>query len=263
MQEKVNIWSSVVVARLPEKKTCQHKREYITPNRFRSIENIKTRISARQVTIQGRSAELKVNVETLFIMEDEQGNLLPLSRRDTIKESINLGEFFPRLEESQDLFYVAETSDFYGDAFLQGPSLIIIYSLHFMLLALRQQIVSLPPETIGQTNPAGLNPANDGRSDLLREENIKLRRQIRMYEMNLLGLKKSLQKAEAINAELQRQIGLLQQETASSKTTRETDRRQSVNTQKGDDAKIIAFDTLEERRQKTGKRIREFFINNA
>jgi len=261
MQEKVNIWSSVVVARLPEKKTCQYKREFMTANRFRRIEDMKTRISARQVTIQGRSAELKVNVETLFIMEDEQGNLLPLSRRDIITENIDLAKFLPRLEEGRDLFYVAEISEFYGDSVLHGQNLMIRYSLTFMLLALRKQIVSLQPETIGQANPAGLNPSEDDRSDSLRKDNIDLRRQIRMYEMNMLSLKKSLQKAEAVNAELKLQIRLMQKEDVSAQMTQATDSTRQH--EKRDESKIIAFNTLEERRRKVGKRIREFFINNA
>ncbi|HPF19814.1 MAG TPA: hypothetical protein PLC88_00580 [Syntrophomonas sp.] len=262
MQERINIWSSVVVARLPEKKICQHTRECRTAVGFRRIEEMKTRISARQVTCKGRAAELKVNVETLFVMEDEQGNLLPFSRRDIITESVALTEFLPQLEAGQELVYVAEIKAFNGDSILRDQNLIITYDMTFMLLALREQIVSLQPERIGQANLTGLNPADENLFNASQRENIDLRRQIRIYEMNLLSLKKSLQKAETVNAELQRQIRLLRQAEEAFVIPRNMDESKQRKS-KNDEGKIISFYTREERRKQMGKKIKEFFINNA
>lgn len=262
MQEKVSIWSSVVVARLPESRTCQHKREFTTAIRYKRILDLKTRISFQQAKIEGRSVELKIQAETLFIMEDEQGNLHPLSRRDAIKERIALADFLPQLDNGQELCYVAEIIDFYGDMVMQGQNLIIIYCLTFKLLALREQMVTLQPETIEEPVSVTLVQSEQVRSDSLIAENINLRRQLRVYETNLLNLKKSLQKAESINAELKRQIKLLQTGTAPQKPAAEFERFKR-NDQKNETSKIIPLHSLEERRQNMGRRIKEFFINNA
>jgi len=223
---------------------------------------MKTRISARQVTCQGRAAELKVNVETLFVMEDEQGNLLPFSRRDIIIESVALTEFLPQLDDGRDLIYVAEIKEFNGDSILRDQNLIISYGMTFMILALREQIVSLQPEWIGQAKLTRLNPTDENPLNESQRENIEMRRQIRIYEMNLLSLKKSLQKAEAVNAELQRQIRLLQQAEDASVIPRKMDESRQSRSE-NDEGKIISFHTREERRKQMGKKIKEFFINNA
>ncbi len=262
MQDEVSIWSSVIVARMPETCTCQNKREITTAVRYKRIEDLKTRISARQVKIEGKSAELIVNVETLFILEDEQGNLLPFSRRDVIKERIPLAKFQPRPDDGQELCYIAEITDFYGDTVMQGQNLIVIYYLTYRMLALQEKIVTLQPGTIDEPSPARLAESDHTYNDSLLTENLNLRRQLKIYEMNLLSIKKSLQKAETINAELSRQIKLLQAGSAAHEEPEKADRARRSD-QSSETSKIVPIHSLEERRQKMGRRIKEFFINNA
>ncbi|HNX92342.1 MAG TPA: hypothetical protein PKI17_02365, partial [Syntrophomonas sp.] len=193
---------------------------------------------------------------------DERGNLFPFSRRDVIKERIPLAKFLPRPNEGQELCYIAEITDFYGDTMMQGQSLIVIYYLTYRLLAIREQMVTLQPETIEVPSPARLAESDQHNNDALMAENINLRRQLKIYEMNLLSIKKSLQKAETNNAELSRRIKLLQAGSAAHEEPNKADRTRRSD-QKSDTSKIIPIHSLEERRQKMGRRIKEFFINNA
>ncbi|MDD3895327.1 MAG: hypothetical protein PHU36_09990, partial [Syntrophomonadaceae bacterium] len=124
------------------------------------------------------------------------------------------------------------------------------------------QMVTLQPETIEEPVSVMLVQSEQVRSDSLIAENINLRRQLRVYETNLLNLKKSLQKAESINAELKRQIKLLQAVAAPQKPAAEFEGFKR-NDQKNETSKIIPLHSLEERRQNMGRRIKEFFINNA
>jgi hypothetical protein len=259
MQEGVSIWSSVIVARMPETCTCQSKREITTTIKYNRIEDMKTRISGRQVKIEGKSAELIVNVETLFILEDERGSLFPFSRRDVIKERIPLDQFLPRPDDVQEFSYIAEITDFFGDTFMQGQKLTVIYYLTYRLLAIREQMVTLQPGTMEEASPARLTESDQAYNDTLLMENLTLRRQLKINEMNLLSMKKSLQKAEAINAELSRQIKLLQAESAEEKEiTKRTGR-----SDQSESSKVVPIQSLQARRQKMGRRIKEFFMNNA
>lgn len=262
MPENVSIWSPVVVARLPDTRTCQHKYEISSAIRYKGIADLKTRISFHQVKVEGRSVELKVQAETISIMEDEQGNLHPLSRRDVIKERVALADFRPRPDGGQEPYYVAEIIGFYGDMVIQGQKLIIMYYLTFKLLALREQLVTLQPETIAQSEPITSPQSLQLQSDSLIAENISLRRQLRVYETNLLNLKKSLQKSESINAELKRQIKLLQAGSAPPINSSAADRF-IRDEPKNKTAKIIPLNRREEGRQNMGRKIKEFFINNA
>ncbi|HZK86996.1 MAG TPA: hypothetical protein VFC40_03445 [Syntrophomonas sp.] len=235
MQENVTIWSSVIVAQLPDTRTCQQKREVMTSEKYRRIEDLKTRISARQVKVEGKSAEIKVNVESLTLLEDDQGNLHPYSRRDIIKERIPLALFDALPEEYQELRYIVEIKDFYGDAVLQGKNLIIIYYLSYMLLATREQMVTLQPAAIeaDQRNAAPvIQPSHDQTNPRLAD-NIILRRQLQLYETNLQSIKKSLQKAETNNSALSRELKGLQAGQA------------------------------EDSPNQMGKRIKNIFLNNA
>ena len=263
MQEKVTIWSSVIVAQLPEARICQQKSEFATSIKYRRIEELKTRISARQVKVEGKSVEIKVHVETLFILEDGHGNLHPYSRRDVIKERIPLAHFALSPDDCQDLSYIAEIRDFYGDAVLEGKNLVIIYYMAYMLLATREQMVTLQLESIeaSQQNTVPLIQSNHIQNEPLLAENIFLRRQLKLYETNLLSIKKSLQKAESYNAALSRELKILRSGKAVETPTGK-DARPGGSGQR-ETARVIPIPTLEERRHQMGKRIKEFFINNA
>ena len=265
MQEKVTIWSSVIVAQLPEARICQQKSEFATSIKYRRVEELKTRISARQVKVEGKSVEIKVNVETLAILEDGHGNLHPYSRRDVIKERIPLAQFALRSDDCQDLSYIAEIRDFYGDAVLEGKNLVIIYYLAYMLLATREQMVTLQPESIkaSQQNTVSFIQPSHIQNEPLLAENINLRRQLKLYETNLLNIKKSLQKAESSNAALSRELKLLQSGKADGTPAGKDARPKPGDSEQRETARIIPISSLEERRHQMGKKIKEFFINNA
>jgi hypothetical protein len=265
MYEKVTIWSSVIVARLPEERICQQKSEFVTSIKYRRIEELKTRISSRQVKVEGKSVEIKVNVETLFILEDGYGNLQPFSRRDVIKERIPLVQFTPRSDNYQDLNYIAEIRNFYGDAILEGQNLVVIYYLAYTLLATREQMVTLQPEPIevSRENTVSFIQPNHIQTEPLIAENIYLRRQLKLYETNLLSMKKSLQKAESSNAELRREIKVLQTGRTAEIPAGKDGPSQQGSSEKHETARVIPIPTLEERRHQMGKKIKEFFINNA
>ena len=123
-------------------------------------------------------------------------------------------------------------------------------------------MVMLQLGTIEGASPVRLAESDNAHNDSLLAENINLRRQLKIYETNLLSIKKSLQKAETINAELSRQIKLLQVGTAVHEEL-EKDERARRSDQKSETSKIVPLHSLEEHRQKMGRRIKEFFINNA
>lgn len=269
MQDKITIWSSVVVSRLPETRMCQHKSEFTAAVRYKRVQDIRVRISAHQVKNVGQAAELRADVEALFILEDTQGNLHPISRHDEIRERIPLSDFWPRLDDGKAVNYIAEISNFYGDAVLQGQNLIIIYYMTYMVLAVREQMVALQLENAGEAQDSRSSSApgplqeNAPTVNPLLAENIFLRRQLKLYETNLLGLKKSLQKAEQNNAALLRQIQLLQSGPAEKNPTRGEKQIRRPEQQTKTMAEIIPIPTQEERLQRMGRKIKEFFINNA
>jgi hypothetical protein len=129
-------------------------------------------------------------------------------------------------------------------------------------MAIREQMVILQPEPITKAIPTTLLHSDQDDSDSLLAENINLRRQLKILEMNLLSMKKSLQKAETINAELSRQIKFLQKGPVTHEKPKHVDKTGGID-QKDVASKVIPIYSLEERRQKMGRKIKEFFINNA
>lgn len=284
MPEDISIWTSVVVARLPEPRSCLHKRKIHSVGRYTRIADLKTRLSSQQVYVEGKSVVLKLQTETWLITEDEQGHLYPSSRRDVIKERVALADFSPPPDSGSELRLVAEITDFNSDMLIQDSQLVIIYYLTFRLLVLRDQIVALQAEKTDQLG-SGMPELNaQAHNDSLRAENLDLRRQLKLYATNLYQLKKSLQKAETMNDELSRQIKDLQIRSSQTKTGEKNNRAKYVESKdiKSQEnivpvsverlklaeptnaaGKIIPLKPREAEVFNMGKRIKEFFITNA
>lgn len=212
MYQGLAVWSPVIVAGLEHSRLYQCQSIYPLDNRYRRIENIKVRIKSHQAKVLGKSAELRVNLELICLLEDYRHQPCAIRKEEIFKDRVLLKEFKPVPDNPLELNYIADIEDLSWDADLKEENLIISYNLAYNLLATREQIVPIQAadeKSLDIESEASL--PDNGRLEQISMENDKLRKQMYLYERDLGSLKRGLQKAQFHNNSMSKELNSYKQ----------------------------------------------------
>ncbi|MGI5881214.1 MAG: hypothetical protein ACOX6L_11665 [Syntrophomonadaceae bacterium] len=218
MSESLAIWAPVIISRLEMPRRLQEQYRCMFEQKYKSIEDLK--IKVRQMTVQprGRSLEIIFKLDALCLLEDDRGEMKLISREITARQRLSAQEFVNTDIMDKSLVFVINLLNIDSRAMLQPGELRIDYYIDFLVLATRDQIVSLSSEEQGRpvSKPVSELVARlQQEINQLQGENRQLRHKIYLYEKDILSLKKGVYKAEKqsqqLNGELDRYRELTEQ----------------------------------------------------
>ncbi|MDD3852223.1 MAG: hypothetical protein PHD40_01045 [Syntrophomonadaceae bacterium] len=217
MSEAIAIWAPVIISRLEKPGRLQEQYRCALDQTFKSIEDLK--IKVRQMTVQprGRSLEAIFKLDALCLLEDHLGEMQLISREITARQRLSRQEFINTDIMDKMLVFVINLLNADARATLQQGELQIDYYIDYLVLATREQIVSLSTEEQGRTvsKVSELVARLQQEVNQLQGENRQLRHKIYLYEKDILSLKKGVYKAEKqsqqLNGEVDYYRGLTEQ----------------------------------------------------
>ncbi|MDD3364674.1 MAG: hypothetical protein PHZ03_06815 [Syntrophomonas sp.] len=213
MTQDIRLWSPVIVASLAAPRICQRESRFGTDQIFKRMEDIKVKIKNPRAEWQGKILEARMNLEIIALLEDHAGHTQLISRQEIIKDRVALGEFDRSLEQDEDAVFIIQIQDLKWDGEMQGNELIISYSLSYVILAAREQVVKLyANEEMELSNGEqendlqGMEMGMEMEIDRVRNDNERLNRKLFLYERDLMSLQRGIKKAENRNVALSSEL---------------------------------------------------------
>ena len=218
MNDALAIWAPVIISRLEMPRRLQEQYRCMLDQKFKSIEDLKIKVRYMTVQPRGRSLEAIFKLDALCLLEDGRGEMQLISREITARQRLSAQEFVNTDIMDKTLVFVINLINTDARATLQPGELRIDYYIDYLVLATRDQIVSLSTEEQGHTvsKPVSELVARlQEEINQLQAENRQLRQKIYLYEKDILSLKKGVYKAEKqsqhLNGELDRYRELTEQ----------------------------------------------------
>lgn len=210
MKQDISLWSPVIVASLAAPHKYQKEHRYPVGPLYKRIEDIKLKIRNPCTEQRGRLLETRMKLEVIILAEDQEGKMILLSHPEIIKLRLSMGELCPAPAEEKETGYITRVQDLSWDGMLEDSEIIINYSLSYMIMAIREQVVKLYTEDDRDNSRAEQEDYDrqTAREDTAaaNDSNDKLKKKIFLYERDMLSLQHAIKKAEERNAVLNREL---------------------------------------------------------
>lgn len=214
MNQDISLWTPVVEGSLAIPHTCRKECSFTVGQSCKRIEDIKVRIRNIQTEPHGKYLETIIRLEIVVLLEEYDGRTVLVSRPEIIKERLSFAEFdrAPATAE-QVTGYITKIKELNWDGDQQADHVTISYSLSYMVLAVREQLVRLYAEN--EVNQLEIEPVEAVRvpareTTHLEEVNAELKHRLFLYEKDILGLRRAIKKTEERNAILNRELSGIQ-----------------------------------------------------
>jgi hypothetical protein len=266
--QDIRLWSSVIVASLAAPRICQRESRFGIEQIFKRIDDIKVKLKKYRTERQGKIVVVRIYLEIIGLMEDQEGHTQLISRQEIIKDRIDINEFDQSLEQEKDAVFIIQNQDLRWDGELQRNELIISYSLSYVMFAAREQVVKLYADEEMEFSNGDKENNLQGielEIDRIRNDNERLNRKLFSYERDLMSLQRGIKKAENRNVALSSELSGAREmvEKLRDAITRKDllictyEKSQNENPQK-----ILPLLTVGNEEFKLGQRIRKMLMNS-
>ncbi|QGU00569.1 hypothetical protein SYNTR_1975 [Candidatus Syntrophocurvum alkaliphilum] len=205
----ISIWSSVVIGELEKIHRAKNSCIFTIEHGIDSLEDIKIKTKNKKATLQGKSVEVKVEIDILCLIEDSKGKLTLLTQEQILRDKLFLDEFNSERFLNKDFNFQVDIKNITYEGDIKDGQIEIIYFVDYWVIAVTDQIINLGFDEQGKKETRGLHEAVQALEEEvvhLREKNEILRRKLYVYEKNISSLKKGIHKAEKRNTDLNKDL---------------------------------------------------------
>lgn len=268
MMANTCIWSPVVVASLAVPHSCQQEYRYKSDQIIKCIEDVKVKIKNPQAQRQGKVVEARMKLEIITLLEDYQGCTQVINRQETIKERVPLTDFDSQPDQEGESTYIVQITNLKWDAEMERNELSVSCSIQYLLLATRDQIVTLnrneKPED-SQEEPENELLDLKMEIDRMRQDNHVLAHKLFLYERDLVSLQRGIRKVENRNAALSKELGGYQEMVEKLRvaiTRKDLIISNYENPRPETSARVLAFPSRDDVNNNLGQKIKRMFLNS-
>ena len=209
MEQAFSIWSPVIMAQLKTPRRPGQERSYPCERFHRTLEDLKVKVKQAEVLPQGQAVEVRVKVDILCLLEDDQGSMHLVKKEETIKERVPYSDFDQILEPKDSLRFVINIKDISCDGELSRGEIRVRFLMEYNIIATREQVVRLWAGEQGELSKESLNQLFERLEEevtRLTGENQELHRTVFYYQRDISSLKRSIRKLEIRNAGLLKEV---------------------------------------------------------
>lgn len=263
------IWSPVILAQLDPPRTLTLERYYHLNRPYKSIEDLRVKVSRSEATSHGKHVESLVRLNVLALMQELDREPDLVSFNDIFKEWLPIDCFDPPTPLKLDTAMIIEVEKIACEGDFEGQSLRVLMHLNYTILAVQNEAIELS-EALELEQPfPDPEPYYPGQAILetirnleyevqrLAQDNAALNHRIILYEKNLGSMKNALRKAENRSHEL---FGELLQSRRSREALQEKlEKREILNTKKPSASPGHTVSAPEPGRFHIGDKIKQLF----
>lgn len=216
MEQAFSIWSPVIMAQLKTPRRLGREHCYPSDRFNRTLEDLKIKVKHSEVLPQGQAVEVRVIVDILCLLEDDQGSMHLVKKEETIKERVSYSDFDQTLERKEPLRFVINIKEISSDGELSRGEIRVRFLMEYNLIATREQVVRLWAGEQGELSKESLNQLFERLEEevtRLAGENQELHRKIFYYQRDISSLKRSIRKLEIRNVGLLKEVAYYQKES--------------------------------------------------
>ena len=270
MEQAFSIWSPVIMAQLKRPRHLGGEYSYPSERFHRTLEDLRIKVKHSEVLPQGQAVEIRVKVDILCLLEDDQGSMHLVKKEETIKERVSYSDFNQALEHTDSLRFVINIKEISCDGELSRGEIRVRFLMEYNLIATREQVVRLRTGEQGELNKESLNQLFERLEEevtRLAGENQELHRKIFYYQRDISSLKRSIRKLEIRNAGLLKEVTYHQQASQElRKNLQEKEARiyrlQHYPGAWSNPKPAEPLDEMPEAEPGLGRRIKRLFLNN-
>ncbi|MDD3898145.1 MAG: hypothetical protein WC109_05460 [Syntrophomonadaceae bacterium] len=216
MEQAFSIWSPVIMAQLKTPRRLGREHSYPSERFHRTLEDLKIKVKQSEILPQGQAVEVRVKVDILCLLEDDQGTMHLIKKEEIIKERVAYSDFDQTLERKDSLRFVINIKDISYDGELSRGEIRVRFLIEYNLIATREQVVRLWAGEQGELSRESLNQLFERLEEevtRLAGENQELHRKVFYYQRDISSLKRSIGKLEKRNAGLLKEVTYHQHES--------------------------------------------------
>lgn len=270
MEQAFSIWSPVIMAQLKTPRHLGGEHSYPSERFHRSLEDLRVKVKQSEVLSQGQAVEVRVKVDILCLLEDDQGSMHLVKKEETLKERVSYSDFDQALERKESIRFVINIKDISCDGELSNGKIRVRFFIEYNIIATREQVVRLWVGEQGEISKESLNQLFERLEEevaRLAGENQELHRKIFFYQRDISSLKRGIRKLEKRNAGLLKEVTYREQESETlRKSLQEKEARiYRLQQYSGAWSNPKLAETLEEMPEAEpglGRRIKKLFLNN-
>ncbi len=269
MEQAFSIWSPVIMAQLKTPRRLGREHSYPSERFHRTLEDLKIKVKHSEVLPQGQAVEVRVKVDILCLLEDDQGSMHLVKKEETIKERVFYSDFDQALERKDSLGFAINIKEISCDGELSRGEIKVRFLMEYNLIATREQVVRLWAEQ-GELSKESLNQLFERLEEevtRLAGENQELHRNIFYYQRDISSLKRGIRKLEMRNAGLLKEVTYFQQESEKLRQSLQDKevriyRLQHYPRAWSNPKLAETVEVLPEAESGLGQRIKKLFLNN-
>ncbi len=269
MEQAFSIWSPVIMAQLKTPRRPGQEHSYPCERFHRTLEDLKVKVKHSEVLPQGQAVEVRVKVDILCLLEDDQGSMHLVKKEETIKERVPYNDFDQILEPKDYFHFVINIKDISCDGELSRGEIRVRFLMEYSIIATREQVVRLWAGEQGELSKESLNQLLERLEEevtRLAGENQELNRKVFYYQRDISSMKKSIRKLEMRNAGLLKEVTYYQQESGELRQRLQEKEERIYRSQHylraWSNPKEVEPQELPEAASGLGGRIKRLFLNN-
>ena len=270
MEQAFSIWSPVIMAQLKTSRYLGREHSYPSERFHRTLEDLKVKVKHSEVHPQGQAVEVRVIVDILCLLEDDQGSMHLVKKEETIKERVFYSDFDQALESKDSLRFVINIKEISCDGELSRGEIRVRFLMEYNLIATREQVVRLWAGEQGELSKESLNQLFERLEEevtRLAGENQELHRKIFYYQRDISSLKRSIRKLEMRNTGLLKEVTYFQQESEKLRQSLQDKEARIYRLQHyprtwSNPKPVETVEVLPEAEPGLGQRIKRLFLNN-
>lgn len=208
MEEDLTIWSSVLLARLKQSRRFAEEKIYPLEFYYQAMEDLRVRIKERQIVALGTAVEVRLKVDILCLLADDEGHMQLFKREESFTDRVSLQEFDRTPDRDEKIDYRLELKGIAWEGEIDGRDIRVTCFIDYSVIATREQLVRLKGQEKAEVSGELLTEAMhqlEMEIQRIQNENSELRKQLFYHTSNISSLKQGLQKAEKRNAALNRE----------------------------------------------------------
>lgn len=205
MRRDISLWCPVILAGLPAPRTCQKEYRWSLEEGWERIDDIRVKAPRTEAIRQGKYVQVLIQLETIVLVEGRNGDMGVISRTVHVSERVKWPVPGPDAANEGETGFILPIERLQWDAEIQDQSIVLRYTIEYMLYAIREQVIRLfqNDHEWGQ-RPVGNDGGEEGSNEMsrIKKENQALNRRLVFYQKDMSSLRHGLKKAEARNAKL-------------------------------------------------------------
>lgn len=209
MEQAYSIWAPVIVSHLTAPRKFGEQREFDVDQIYKSLEDLKVKVKASEVSPQGQNVETKLILDILCLVEDMTGRMQLIKKEEIVKDRVPVEEFENAVDREKEIQFVMDIINVNFEGEISGREIRVAFFIDYMLMATREQEIHISMDTSSELETDSLNKAFIKLKTQLVEmekENRELRKKLFLYVRDVSSLKRGIQKVENRNAILNKEV---------------------------------------------------------